>query len=170
MRILSVSMLLCSMLMWTCNYSPFKNDENDASTKGCGDFYLHKILSDSLIISVHIDHKKIPFSTSFQTFPNVENEDFATIELEETCDVDAVMNNFCNDVLGNVSCESVFWQLKKGVLKFKVSRVLREYKCQESYRATVVLYDAEFVRDSTSETRYFDVIELKNVMVGYCAG
>lgn len=170
MRTLSLSMLFFSMLVWSCHHSPFNPNEKDTYTKGCEDFYLHKIISDSLIISINIDHKKIPFSTSFQTFPNIENEDFATIELEETCDGEAVMNNFCNDIWEPVSCESVFWKLKKGQLKFKVNRVLREYKCQDRYKATVILYDAEFVRDNTSEIRYFDVIEFKNVMVGYCAG
>ncbi len=119
---------------------------------------------------IFIDRKKIGFSTDLQTFENAVAASFATIELEQNCDIEAIWSGVCNDVFQQPDCPSVHWTLTKGKLSFKVNKVPTLPQCNDFYLATVILENAEFQKDNSTETQTFDKIEFKNVQVGWCAG
>lgn len=149
---------------------PAPGNTFDDQVKGCGDFIVNRLIDPDMIVSVWVDQKKIAFSTDFQTFDDVANEDFARVELEQNCDIATVWQETCNDVAYPNNCTSIFWQLTKGKLSFKVSKVLDEYGCSHIYLATVILENAEFKKIGGNETRTFDKIEFNDVTVGWCAG
>lgn len=142
----------------------------DKNIKGCGDFVVNGLMEDGTILSIRIDNRKILFSTDFQTFDNVADENFATVEIEENCDIEKEWYEVCNDVLSGNSCQSTYWRLTKGKLSFKVSKVLSAYKCNEPYLTTVILENAEFKKDGSDETLVIDKFQFKDVLVGTCAG
>lgn len=154
-------------------FSCEKNDQKpntDKNIKGCGDFVVGKIISADQVLTIWIDRNKIAFSKDFQTFENIAAEDFASVKIEQNCEIDVVWFNLCNDVLDHSSCASIHWTLQSGKLSFKVSEVPTGTSCSNFYLATVHLEQAVFKNDSSGETQTLDSVELNNVQVGWCAG
>ncbi|MFN0214083.1 MAG: hypothetical protein ACKVT2_07490 [Saprospiraceae bacterium] len=163
------TLLLLALSFLSCEKGkPKPNIE--ISTVGCGDFIVYQIIPDDKILSVWIDRDKIAFSKDFQTFDNIATEDFATVEIEQNCDIEAVWYGICNDVFQQPNCQSTFWTLQKGILSFKVSEVPTGPSCTNFYLATVILENAEFKKDNSTETLTFDRVEFNNIGVGWCAG
>ena len=144
--------------------------DDDDTVKGCADFIIYKRIGDDMLLRFWIDQHKIAFSRNFQTFEDISLENFASVELDQSCNVASLWYTACNDVGQNPGCPTTEWKLQKGGLSFKVNKVLQEYHCNEPYTATVILFNATFVKEGTTESRTFDMIELKNVIVGHCAG
>lgn len=169
MKNISSLFLLSSLLIvLSCSKTPEPNSSPDY--KGCGDFIVYKLNGDDKVISVQIDHNKVAFSTDFQTYSNAANLDFATIEMEQNCDAAAIWYVACNDVGRTPSCTSTHWKLVSGELSFKVSKVLASYQCMQSYLATVLLKNAVFQKEGTSEQINMGDINFENIHVGWCAG
>lgn len=142
----------------------------DKNLKGCGDFSVSKIIGDDMIMSVYLNPNKVRFSKLLQTFDNIATKDFANVEIEQNCDLENLWYYTCNDIWGELGCETTHWTLQNGQLSFKVSKVLKLYQCTTSYLATVILENVTFKNDKTGETRFFDRVEFLNVKVGTCAG
>ena len=163
------TILLLALAFFSCHKECDKAN-TDPNIKGCGDFKVAKIIAEDKILSVWIDRKKIAYSTQFQTFENVANEGFATVKIEQNCNIDAIWSGICNDVFQDPGCPSAHWHLQKGKLSFKVSKVPTASACNDFYLATVMLENAEFKKDSSSETQLINKVEFNNVQVGWCAG
>jgi hypothetical protein len=163
------TILLLALAFFSCHKECDKAN-TDPDIKGCGDFIVAKIIAEDKILEVWIDRNKIAYSTHFQTFENVATEGFATVKIYQNCNIDAIWYSVCNDIFQAPGCPSAHWSLQKGKLSFKVSKVPTAPACSDFYMATVILENAEFKKDSSSETQLIDRIELKNVQVGRCAG
>ena len=163
------TILLLALAFFSCNKECEKAN-TDSNIKGCGDFIVAKIIAEDKILSVWIDRKKITYSTQFKTFENIATESFATVEIEQNCNIEAIWYGVCNDVFQDPGCPSTRWTLQKGKLSFKVSKVPTAAECNDFYLATVILENAEFKKDSSNENQLIEIIELKNVQVGWCAG
>ncbi len=163
------SILLLSMVWFSCEKASDKAN-TDPNIKGCGDFIVAKILDEDKIVSAWIDRNKITFKTQFQTFENIVNENFATIKIEQNCNIDAIWYGICNDVFQDPGCPSTDWNLEQGKLSFKVNMVPTGPSGSNFYLATVILENATFKKENSSETLLFDRIEFKNIQVGWQAG
>lgn len=143
----------------------------DENVKGCGDFIVAKIIEEDKVLTVWIDAKKVSLSTSFQQVEDIAKVDFAQVEIEQNCDVEAIWFGFCNDVFQTPACPSTKWTLQKGKLSFKVNKVPTQPNCRNWYLATVILENAQFTKDSTGQqVLTLEREEIKNVQVGWCAG
>lgn len=162
-------LLFLILAFFSCQKADQKPN-TDNTIKGCGDFVVSKIIGEDMVLTISIDRNKIGFSTDLQTFENAVAANFATIEMEQNCDIEAIWYGVCNDVFQQPDCPSVHWTLTKGKLSFKVNKVPTLPQCDDFYLATVMLENAEFQKDNSTETQTFDKIEFKNVQVGWCAG
>jgi hypothetical protein len=147
-----------------------KSDPNDLDVVGCGDFVVYKIVGDDLVLSIWIDHERVPFSTDFQVFENAAFASFAQIQMKQVCNPAQQLRNVCNDVITGEHCPIATWSLLDGKLSFKVNRVLSEYNCSDSYYVTVLLENATFRKNGSDELRYLHYTEFRYVHVGWCAG
>jgi hypothetical protein len=140
-------------------------------TRGCGDFVLHQILEKDLIVSIQLDNAKQKFSTDWQTIEVTEASFSSGVSsaLTQTSNLKASWNNQCNDVLEDEGTTTP-WNLVKGKIRFKVDKVFITYGCINSYKATLILENADFRLGKSTQIKHFDTIEFKEVMVGWCAG
>jgi hypothetical protein len=142
----------------------------NSSEKGCGDFMILKKMSVDKMLRVFVNQQKTAFSTNFQVFDQIQNESFAQIELEQNDEFDKIWAQSCNDVAEDLQKPSVIWTLLEGKLSYKVSKVIPNNHCMESYAATVILENAKFKNSENGEIVAFSKIEMNNVFVGWCAG
>jgi hypothetical protein len=161
------SLLFLPLVFLGCNKNDCKSNE-DKNLKGCGDFFINKIISGDMIASVFIDHTKIAFTEDFQSFEDIAKENFATVEILQNCEIDKVWTGVCNDVFEQTSCANTYWSLQSGKLMFKTDTE----NCSGTYPylATVLLYNAVFQKEGSNETKMFDKIEFFNVPVGFGSG
>lgn len=167
----NVALFVTTIAFFACDKSKQTSTITpDPNAKGCGDFIVNKIVDSDKIVSIWIDHQKIAFSTDLQVFPEAEKAEFARIELEQNCDIETVWEGVCNDVVQFPNCPSVHWKLLSGSLSFKVSKLPATFECIETYYATVILENAVFQKENSTETLVFGSVAFNNVQVGWCAG
>ncbi|MCC7245185.1 MAG: hypothetical protein IT269_05875 [Saprospiraceae bacterium] len=171
MKNISFLFLLSSLLIvLSCSKNPEPNQTKAYQYKGCGDFVVMRHNGDDTMIKVEIDHEKTAFTTTDQAFSNIVAEDFAQIVMVESCNIDAVWDNACNDVLTQEGCPKTNWKLVSGGLIFKVSQVQNDYDCSSTYYATVTLVSPVFQKEGSNEIKSFDSVAFDNILVGWCAG
>lgn len=166
----SLVLFIIAIALSACEKNGKDQPNTDPDIKGCGNFQVLKIMESDKVLSIFIDHNQIEYSTDFQEFDHIENKAFATIKIEQNCDIQKIFQGSCNDVFFQPNCQSVMWTLQSGKLSFRVNKVLDVYLCGESYLATVVLQNAVFKNEQTGEIKTYDNISLENVNVGWCAG
>jgi hypothetical protein len=162
---------LAAALLSSCkeHVTPTSCIDYDDKTKGCGDFVIMRIIDEDKILSIYIDQRRTTFSTEMQVYENIANEAFATVSIEQNQDLDALWNNACNDLIQTPAQPSTNWTLKSGKLSYKVSKILPEYICNETYDATLILENAVF-EDGNGNQITLPSTTFGCVMVGWCAG
>ncbi len=140
-------------------------------TKGCGDFVVCQILDKDLIVSVQLDYTTQKFSTEWQTIEMTETSIPSGVSgsLLQTDKLQASWRNRCNDVREDEGTTRP-WNLVKGTIHYKVDKVFVKYGCINTYKATVILENADFQLGKSTQIRHFNTIEFKDVAVGWCAG
>jgi hypothetical protein len=139
----------------------------DDDAKGCRNFDLYKIIEQDKVLSISIDNKLTTFSTEMQVYENIAEEAFATVSIEQNQDLDALWNNTCNGVFLSPSQPSTNWTLRSGKLSYKVSKVLAEYGCSETYDVTLILENAVF-EDGNGNQMTLPYTNFDLVKVGLC--
>lgn len=168
MKKITVLLLLAAFAFFQCDKKT--TPPADPTVKGCGDFVVYKKLNSNQMMRIYIDNKITTFSKDLQVFEEIQTAPFASITIEQNNEFDKIWRRACNDVGESLINPSITWTLQKGKLSYKVDKVLAEYGCMESYRATVLLENATFKNNDTGETIDQTKVEMNDVFVGWCAG
>jgi hypothetical protein len=141
------------------------------NSKGCGDFQVAQIINDNYLMIVRFDYNKINFKTDWQVFDDVSGKDFVTVELVETCNPYIYFQNFCNDGIKPIDCgDAKKWELKKAKVSFKVDNVLPKYGEFVTYKASVIVENADFQDLVLKKVKRIDKMTFTDVLVGWEPG
>jgi hypothetical protein len=165
-------LFFCSLLC--CNYGCHKTATivegvPIGTTRGCDDILVYQVVEKDVVVGVHIDYRKIKFSTDWQTIDDFATETVGEAWATQTSDMVTLWKNTCNDAIYPISNEQK-WTLTKGKVTFKVDKVIAVYGENYSYNTTVTLENADFQLKNSTTTKHYKKITFNNVAVGWTPG
>jgi general stress protein 26 len=168
-------LLFCLCITFACKHEKnnlnLNSNPNLLETKGCGDFWVVSKLDSDKLLNVSISYQKTQFSTEFQALSLAAIDSIGKIYIEQNAQLEVLWSNACNDVFSETNEPSVEWILiSADVIKYKVSEIVPAYNCMSSYKATIILENAIFQKENSTQTLTIDKVEMKDVKVGWCAG
>jgi hypothetical protein len=147
------------------------SDPNTFETKGCGDFWVVAKIDNDKLLNVYISYQKTQFSTEFQTLNLTAIDSIGSVYIEQNDQLEVLWSNACNDVISLPNEPTVEWKIiSADVIEYKVNEIVPAYNCMSIYKATIVIENAVFQKENSTQTLTIDKVEMNDVEVGWCAG
>jgi hypothetical protein len=171
----TIFLLLILSFTYSCkhekNILTINSNPNPLETKGCGDFWVMGKLDNDKLLNVVINYQKTQFSTEFQDLNLSEIDTIGRIYIEQNAQLEVLWSNACNDVFSGTNEPTIEWNLiAADVIKYKVNEIVPAYGCMSVYKATIVLENAVFQKENSTQTIKIEKVDMNDVLVGWCAG